>query len=326
MSRLAAFISPGKSLPQALDRVKLAESLGYETVFSTHTTGRDGLMTLAAYANATSTIKLGTGVLPAFPRHPLSLGIEAATLDEISGGRLVLGVGASHQLTMETWYGIPMDKAFSRMREYVAILRQLFTKDGVDFKGEYYKVQYGFLGYGARHDLPIMVAALGPRMLHWAGGHTEGTILWACMPTYIREVVTPTITSAAKEAGRTVDIVAAIPTALTTNKAAAYDGLRRDFFVYMTLPFYRRAIAGAGFEADLKAFDEANAAGDFPGSLAAISAEMLDHFAAVGDAGRIKEKYAEYRDAGVTLPAVGLFNAGEGFAGVEETLKAALGS
>ena len=322
--RLAAFIGGGKQLDKSIDRVRLAESLGYEAVFTTHTTGRDGLMTAAAFANGTSTIKVGTGVLPAFPRHPLALGIEAATLDEISGGRLILGVGASHQLTMENWYGISIDRAFTRMREYVAILRQLFTTDGASFEGEFYKVQYGFLGYGARKDLPIMVAALGPKMLHWAGGHTEGTILWACMPTYIRDVVAPTINAAAAEAGRTVEVVAAIPTALTTDRAKAYEGLRGDFFPYMTLPFYRRVIAGAGFEAAIKAFDDANAANDFPGALAAMSDEMFDHFAAVGDAGRIQDKVAEYRDAGVTLPAIGLFNAGEGFAGFEETLEVAI--
>ncbi len=323
--RLAAFISPGKDLTSATDRVRTAEELGYETVFNTQTTGRDGLMVLAAYGAATSRIKLGTGVLPAFPRHPIALAIEAATLDEMIGGRLVLGVGPSHQLTMENWYGIPMDKPLTRLREYVDILRQVFTGDRAEAHGEYYETTFGFIGYSARRDIPIMVSALAPNMLRFAGEKTEGTILWSCLPSYIRETVAPTINAAAKEAGRSVDIIAAVPTALTTNVEAARDAFRKDFFVYMTLPFYRRAIEHAGYGDELKAFDEAMGSGDMAGARAAISDRLLDEFAAIGDAGAIKAKLDEYRDAGTTMPGIGLFAAGEGYAGAEATLEAAIG-
>lgn len=322
---LACFISPGKDLGSAIKRVQAAESLGYEAVFTTHTTGRDALITALAYARETTSIKVGTGVLPCFPRHPIALAIEAATVDEVSGGRLILGIGPSHKLTMETFYGIPMERPLTRMKEYVAILRSIFTTDGVSFDGEFYHALYRFLGYGARKDLPIFISALAPGMLRLVGEACDGDILWGCLPTYIRETVTPTIRSAASGAGRdpsSIAIVAALPTALTTNRAAAFEAFRKEFFVYMNLPFYRRAIAGAGYEAELKAFDEAGTAGDFPGQLAAISDRMLDEFLAVGDEKRIAEKVSEYREAGVTLPGIGVFNAGDGYAGHEATLEA----
>lgn len=323
---LAAFVSAGKSLSEAVSRVQLAESLGYEAAFSTHTTGRDGLMTVAAYAAATKRIRLGTGVVPAFPRHPLALAIEAATLDEITGGRLILGVGPSHKITMEGWYDIAMDKPYSQIKEYVQILRQVFTTDGAAFNGDFYKVQYGFIGYGARKDLPIYLSALAPKMLSFAGEACDGVILWSCMPSYIASTVAPLVRAAAEKAGRPAPpIVAAIPTAVTTDKDAAFEALRGDFFVYMTLPFYRRAIAGAGYEAEIAAFDKAQEAGDFPASLAAMSDAMLTEFAAVGDASQVRDKIDEYRAAGVTMPAVGLFRGGDGYAGPEETLKAAAG-
>lgn len=323
--RLAAFISAGRSLPSALERVRLAESLGYEAVFNTQTTGRDGLMVLAAYAQATSRIQIGTGVLPAFPRHPVSLAIEAATLDEMSGGRLILGVGPSHALTMEGWYGIPMARAYSQMREYVTILRQVFTTDGASFQGEFYRTQFGFIGYGARKDLPIYLSALAPKMLRFAGEAADGVVLWSCLPSYIASTVAPVVRSAASDAGRAVpEIVAAIPTAVTTNRAAAFDALRRDFFVYMNLPFYRRAIAAAGYGNEIEMFDKANQAGDFAGALAAMSEAMLTEFGAIGSAAEVRDKIDEYRAAGASLPAVGLFDAGEGFAGFEATLEAAI--
>jgi alkanesulfonate monooxygenase SsuD/methylene tetrahydromethanopterin reductase-like flavin-dependent oxidoreductase (luciferase family) len=322
---LACFISPGKDFPTAVARVKAAEDLGYEMVLATTTTGRDGLMTLAAYAAGTSKIKLATGVLPALPRHPLSLGIQAATLDEISGGRLVLGIGPSHKISMEGFYGIELTKPAKRMREYVQILRSLFTTNAVSFDGEFYKAQWTFMGYGARKDLPIYIAAMAPEMVKLCGELCDGDVLWACLPTFIRESVAPGIRDAAKGAGRdpsAVEIIAAVPTALTTNSEAARDAFRKEFFVYMNLPFYRRSIAGAGYEGELKAFDDALASGDSAGAMAAISERMVDEFCAFGDEKKIADKYAEYRDAGVTLPGVGLGAAGEGFAGFEATLEA----
>ena len=325
--RLAAFISPGRSLENAIERVRLAESLGYESVFSTQTTGRDGLMTLAAYANATSRIHLGTGVLPAFPRHPVSLAIEAATLDEISGGRLILGVGPSHKLTMEGWYGIPMDRAFSQIREYVRILRSIFTTGTCQLKGEFYTSGFGFMGYQARKELPIYLSALAPKMLDFSGAETDGVVLWGCLPSYIASTVAPIVRASAQKAGRGVpEVVAAVPCAVTTNREAAFDAFRKDFFVYMSLPFYRRVIGAAGYELEIEAFDKANANGDFPGALAAISDTMLNEFTAVGSATDVREKLEEYRAAGASLPAVGLFEAGDGYAGAEATLEAAAGS
>ena len=323
---LATFISPGKDLPSAIARVQAAEKIGYDTAFTTHTMGRDGLMTLAAYAAGTSKIRLGTGVMPCLPRHPIAMGIEAATLDEITGSRLILGIGPSHQLTMENFYGIKLDRPAVQMREYVTILRSMFTNGGVAFDGEFFHAAYQFMGYKPRTDIPIYIAAMAPAMLKLAGSACDGTILWSCLPTFIRESVTPAIAKAATDAGRdpgAVSIVAAVPTALTTNKSAAYDAFRKEFFVYMTLPFYRRSIAGAGYESELKAFDDAQASGDFAGQIAAISDRMLDEFLAVGDEKAIADKIAQYRDAGVTMPGIGIFNAGEGYAGHDETLEVA---
>lgn len=328
MTRLAAFVTPGRSLDEAVERVIVAERLGYESVFDNHIAARDGLMLLAAYGQATTRIKLGTGVLPCFPRHPVSLAIEAATLDELIGGRLILGIGPSHKITMENWYDIPMEKPFTQMKEYVEILRQTFTQGSAQFSGEFYKTSYAFMGYSARADLPIMVSALAPNMLRWAGEKTEGTILWSCLPSYIRSTVTPLINEGAKAAGRApgdVEILAAVPTALTTNVEAAHEVFRKGFMTYMMLPFYRRAIAEAGYEAELEAFDKAMAAGDQPGTLAAMSDRMVGEFAAIGDAAAIRDKIAEYRDAGATLPALGVIPAHDGFAGFEATLEAAIG-
>ncbi len=327
MRRLGAFITPGRSLDEAVDRVRLAESLGYEIVFDTHIAARDGLMVLAAYGHGTSTIKLGTGVLPAFPRHPVSLAIEAATLDEMIGGRLVLGIGPSHQITMETWYGISMDKPLSRMKEYLSILRSIFDTGSVAHSGDFYTANYGFMGYQARAGLPIYVSALAPNMLRWAGAAADGVVLWSCLPSYIAETVVPAVRAGAEAAGRdpsSVEILAAVPAALTDDPGAARDTFRKGFFTYMMLPYYRRVIAGAGYAEDIAAFDAATGRGDMPAAHAAISDPLLDEFTAIGDAATIAQKLDEYEKAGVTLPCLGLFPSGEA-SSPDATLEAAAG-
>jgi alkanesulfonate monooxygenase SsuD/methylene tetrahydromethanopterin reductase-like flavin-dependent oxidoreductase (luciferase family) len=328
MGRLAAFITPARSLASATERVQLAEKLGYEAVFTTQIAQRDGLMTLAAYAAGTSTIKLGTGVIPAFPRHPVALAYEAATLDELSGGRLVLGVGTSHRITMENWYGLDMTKPLSQLKEYVAILRALFATGRAEHHGDYYNVNFGFMGYEPRKDLPVYVSGLAPNTCRFAGEATDGIILWACMPNYIRDVVAPAVRAGEAAAGRapgSCEIVAAVPCALATDVEAARDAFRREFLTYMGLPFYRVAISGAGFGDEIAAFDAAVAKGDMDGARAAISARLLEHFAGIGDASVVRAKIEEYRAAGVTLPAIGSFAAPkEAGPGVDATLEAAI--
>lgn len=325
--RLACFLTPGRDLGRAIERVRLAERLGYDAAFTTHIAGRDALMVLAAYAGATERIALGTGVLPVLQRHPIALAQEAATLDELSGGRLVLGIGPSHALTMEGWYGIPFHKPFTQMREYVTILREVFTTDGTQFSGEFYDCQFSFLGYGARKDLPIYLGAVGPRMCRFTGEAADGAVLWACMPSYIEGTVVPAVRAGAEAAGRgpaEVEIVAAIPCCVTESPDTARAALRGDFFPYMSLPTYRRAIEGAGFAEELDAYDKAGADGDFAGQLAAISDRLVDHFAGIGSAGQVRDKIAEYRAAGVTLPAVGAFDGGG--TGIAATLEAVAGA
>ena len=119
------FISTGRSLSQALERVELADSLGYEAVYTTHTAGRDSLTVLAAYALSSERIMIGTGVVPIYTRTPATMAQTAATLDELSKGRMRLGLGVSHRPVVEAWHGQTIDRPVAEMREYVAILRAI---------------------------------------------------------------------------------------------------------------------------------------------------------------------------------------------------------
>ncbi len=104
------FISTGRSLAEAVERVRLAESLGYESVYVTHIAGRESLTVLTAYALATSRIRVGTGVVPIYTRTPATMAQTAATIDELSDGRLTLGLGVSHRVVVEGWHGQTIDR------------------------------------------------------------------------------------------------------------------------------------------------------------------------------------------------------------------------
>jgi alkanesulfonate monooxygenase SsuD/methylene tetrahydromethanopterin reductase-like flavin-dependent oxidoreductase (luciferase family) len=301
------FISVGKTLDQALDRVKRAEELGYDSVYVTHLAGRDSLTVLMAYAAVTERVRVGTGVLPIYSRTPVATAQSAATIDEYSGGRMVLGLGVSHQVTVENWYQSKIERPLRAMREYVAIQRACFRGEDPP-QGEIFSTAFRFMGYQPRADLPIYVAALSPRMLRLAGEIADGVILWLCNPRYISDVVVEEVRAGRERAGKSLegfDIVAAVPAAVTEDKQATYGRMRSELITYWSLRFYRAMIQGSGFGDDVRAFDEGMAAGDTELAITRISDEFLDLLTAIGSPDDVQSGVARYADAGVTSPCIG---------------------
>jgi len=326
--RLACFMEPRRSLDEAVRRVQVAERAGYESVWVTHIAAREPLQVLAHYAHHTERIGLGTGVIPIFLRHPALLAMEAATLDEVSGSRLKLGIGVSHRVTVELWYGLELDDPVGRMREYATIVRGIFQTGRADLEGQHYTSRFGLMGFEARADIPLLFAALGPRMLRLAAELADGVVLWMCSPGYIRETVRPVLEEAFSKLGRDptgFDVIAAVPLALTENPAAARDAFRARAMPYVQLPFYRKAIAAGGHGEDLAAFDERADSADIATALGGLSDAFCDDYAGIGDAEAIRGKLEEYRAAGVTLPAVSPMGRHRGSAELEDVLETAAG-
>ena len=307
MAGLGTFISVGRSLDQAVERVQRAEALGYDSAYVTHIAGRDSLTVLMAYAAATERIRLGTGVLPMYSRTPVATAQQAATIDEYSGGRMVLGIGVSHQVTVENWFGTRIERPVAEMREYVTALRAMFEGRDVP-PGARFPTRFRFMGLEPRADLPIYVAALSPNMLQLAGEVADGVMLWLCNPEYVRAVVVPEVRAGRERAGKDLegfDIVAAVPAAVTDDRAGAYETMRGDLITYWNLPFYRSMIERSGFGADIAAFDAGMKAGDLDKAEEGISDRFLDVLTAIGSADEVREGVARYRDAGATSPCIG---------------------
>jgi alkanesulfonate monooxygenase SsuD/methylene tetrahydromethanopterin reductase-like flavin-dependent oxidoreductase (luciferase family) len=315
------FVSTGRSLDQAVDRVRLAESLGYDAAYCTHIAGRDSLTVLTAYALATERIRVGTGVIPIYTRTPASMAQVAATIADLSGQRLTLGLGVSHRPVVEGWYGQTIDKPVAEMKEYVAIVRAILRGEDPP-PGEKWQTGFHLGGIGPFPETPIYGSALSPAMLRAVGETCDGVILWLCNPDYIRDVVIPEVSTGRERAGKTLDgfdVVAAVPSACTDDPGAAYAAMRRDLLPYFGLPFYRAMLERSGFGDDIAAFDQAAGTGDGEAMQAAISDGFIEVLTAIGDEDAVRAGVARYLEAGAVSPCVGPV-AGTDF---EATLRAA---
>src|SRR5579859_2269077 len=169
MSRLAAFIPAVKTLSESVSRARAVERLGYESIWlSQLPDARDAALVVAAYAAATERVKFGMGVLPIYTRHPTAMVQMAATLDEMTGGRFILGLGVSHKVTVEGMWGLHLESPVEAMREYLTIVRTSLRDGGCDFAGEYFSARWRYSG-PRRADVRVMISALHPRMLELAG-------------------------------------------------------------------------------------------------------------------------------------------------------------
>ena len=172
---LGCFIAVGRSLEKAVERVRLAESLGYQSVWVTQLAGRDALTVVTAYALSTERIRVGTGVVPIYTRTPATMAQTAATIDELSQGRLNLGLGVSHRALVEGWHGQAIDRPVAEMREYVGLVRAILRGEDPP-EGTRWPTGFRLVGLDPRPQVRIYVAGLSPGMLRLAGEIADGVV------------------------------------------------------------------------------------------------------------------------------------------------------
>jgi alkanesulfonate monooxygenase SsuD/methylene tetrahydromethanopterin reductase-like flavin-dependent oxidoreductase (luciferase family) len=262
----------------------------------THGLGRDSFVVLAAYAAATTRVGLGNGVVPIYPRHPVAMAQAASTLNEVSRGRFRLGIGVSHKSAMEAMLGLSLVEPLTVMREYVAVLRGALGA-GSEFAGRHYRVRWSLALPKRPPAPPIYLATLSAKMCELAGEIADGAVLWLCPPAYVRDVAVPAIERGRRRARKPLagfEIVAAVPLAVSDDRAAAMTAFRAELKRYVEQPFYRAMMQAAGLGDGVAAFDRT---GEVPESLA-------EALGGIGDAGTARAYVEAYRKAGVTLPAV----------------------
>ncbi|MFI6799293.1 TIGR03564 family F420-dependent LLM class oxidoreductase [Streptosporangium canum] len=234
-------------------RIARAADDGFSSAWMSNVFGLDALTALAVAGSQVPGIELGTGVVPTYPRHPAVLAQQALTVNAALDGRLALGIGLSHQIVIEGVYGYSFDRPARHMREYLSVLVPLVRGEQVAFEGETLKAQLGLTTPGAG-DMPVLIAALAPRMLKLAGELADGTVLWMTGPKTVAEHVVPAVTEAARAAGRPAPrIVCTLPICVTGDVAAARARAGEVFEIYGQLPSYRAMLdrEGAAGPADV---------------------------------------------------------------------------
>ncbi len=293
---------PRDDLARAIAIAREAEDLGYDSLWVTHGLGRDSFLVLGAYGHATRRIGLGTGVVPIYPRHPVAMAHEAATLAELSAGRFRLGIGVSHRPSMTEGLGLDMGRPLEVMREYVTVLRGALG-GRVRFEGRHYRVAWD-AAFRPPAPPPVLLAGLSVPMLELAGEVADGVVLWLCAPDYIRDVAGPALARGRAKAGGSLEgfeVVAAVPAAATHDVRGVTATFRQELVRYLGLPFYRAMFRASGFGDELAAFDRDRGGRD-PGE--AVPERLVETLGIVGDRAGVRAYVDLYRAAGVTLPVV----------------------
>jgi probable F420-dependent oxidoreductase len=307
MARMGIAFSGGLPPADIVECVKLAEALGYESAWVAEGHGGDQFAILGACAVVTRRILLGTSISSVFVRSAPTIGMAAATVDQLSGGRFILGLGSSHRVQVEPEHGLAFVQPTARLQDTIAIVRALLRDGVVSHRGETVTIERFDLWFPPlRPEIPIYVAALFPRMLEIAGELADGVLLtWPTPRTIARAVEHVAI--GVRRAGRAaaVDVASLIPCAVADTAAAAREAMRPAVGLYAGFfPRYNRLLAEAGFGDAVRAIKEAFDQGGRAAAAKVVPDELIDAVALAGTPQACRDRLAAYRRAGLALPIV----------------------
>ncbi len=298
MAELGIVITPGSDPFTTLaDLSREAENAGFSAIFVSESSN-DSLMCCTHMALATSRVKLVTWIVNIHFRVPLTCAAAAATVQEVSGGRFILGLGVSHRPLLES-LGIEMGNGREKLRSYTMELRRLL-------RGEPVASGLPMALRAPRHPVPIYYAALALETARLAGELADGVELYMCSAQRMRKMAQASRDAALKHNRKPADvaITMGLPTFVHDDLERAMSVARRRLAFYGGLPFYNRQMASDGFESEAKAAMAAMQRGDKKGIEAAMSDRLLDSMALIGPPSRCLERLAAFREAGADLAVI----------------------
>jgi F420-dependent oxidoreductase-like protein len=290
-----------------------AERLGYHSVWAAEAYGSDAVTPVAFIAGRTERIRLGTGIMQMPARTPAMTAMTAMTLDQLSGGRFLLGLGASGPQVVEGWHGQPYGKPLGRTREYVSIVRAIWRREKpLEHRGEHYQVPYvgpDATGLGkplksilhSRANIPIYLAAIGPKNVALAAEIADG---W--LPVFFSPDRMSLYRPALDTARAGFDIAPTVPVALGEDLAACRNVMKPQLALYIGgmgargKNFYNDLACRYGYEAAARSMQELYLEGRKAEAEAAVPDALVDEVTLCGPRERIRERLAAYASAGVT--------------------------
>ncbi len=308
MVRIGFALSRGLPPSDIVECVKLAEELGYESAWVAEGHGGDQFAILSACAMATKRIRLGTSISSVFVRSIPTIAMAAATVDQLSNGRFILGLGSSHRVQVEPEHGIPYRKPIQRLRESVEIIRTLLRHGSVSYKGEIISIERFDLWFTPlRPEIPIYLAALFPKMLQVCGEIAQGVILtWSTLEAGRRAA--ENIAIGAQRVGRRVeevDIASLLPCYVTADRRQAFDAMRSSVAFYGGFfPRYNRLMAESGFADAAHAIKAAWDRAGLEAATRMVPDALIEAISISGPPSECRERVEAYRRSGITLPII----------------------
>jgi F420-dependent oxidoreductase-like protein len=236
----------GINAATAVTTVVAAEDAGVRQIWMSQPPNLpDVLTTFAAVASKTSSVNLGTSIVPTYPRHPLVLAQQALALHDIAPDRVRLGIGPSHSFIIEKMYGLQQSNPLSHLREYVEVLRMALWDGKVSHHGNFYNVEAELVRTA---QIPLLISTLGKMSFHMAGKIADGALTWVCPIPYLLHTGIPTLRSSAVTVGRSAPpLIAHVPVILSDNRASILEAGHRYLDFYAKIPFYANMFSNAGF-------------------------------------------------------------------------------
>ena len=316
MARLGIAFSGGPGPAEIADCIALAESLGYESAWVAEGHGGDQFATLSAAAVRTSRILLGTSITSAFVRTAPTIAMAAATVDDLSGGRFILGIGSSHKVQVESEHGVAYGKPLTRVRETVAVIRALLRDGRVAYQGETVRIENFELWFQPRRrEILVYISAVFPKMVALCGEIAEGVMLTRSTLETAAQVRAQ-LAEGARYAGRDpgdITVASLLPTIVADSRAEALAELRPGLAFYAGFfPRYNRLMAEHGFADEAAAISEAWARGDREAAERAVSDALIDATSIAGTPEQCRERIEAYRASGLDLPILSPFARGPG--------------
>lgn len=236
----------GSNSAAAVKSIVAAEDAGVRRIWMAQIHNLpDALTTIAAAAEKTSTVNLGTSIIPTYPRHPLVVAQQALSIQDLAPGRFQLGT-VSHRFIIEDMYGLQHSKPLSHLQEYVKVLRAALWEGKISHHGEFYNVEATF---PRTAQIPIFISTLGKKAFQLAGQIADGALTWVCPIPYLLNTGIPTLRSSAAAIGRSAPtLVAHVPVALSEDRKLALSAGHKYLGFYSKIPFYANMFSNAGFQ------------------------------------------------------------------------------
>ncbi len=312
--------------PGAQESVQEAERLGFESIWTAEAYGSDALLPLAWWGSHTERIRLGTAIVQISARTPAATAMAAMTLDHLSGGRLILGLGVSGPQVVEGWYGQPFAKPLARMREYIGILRQIWARQGpVTNEGPHYPLplpEGTGLGkplkssiHPLREDIPIYLAAEGPKNIALAAELCDGWLALFYSPNhddiYADALAEGFARPGARHSAEDFEVAATVPLIVTDDIESAMDAVRPMYALYFGgmgakgTNFHANVPIRMGYEREVREIQELYLGGKKQEAAAALPRQLIEELTLIGPADKIRHDLEAWRESSVTTLLVG---------------------